>query len=135
MRWVVLGKVTSIYFIGIGGIGMSGMAELLINLGYTISGSDLVNSNRTNHLSNIGVNVKIGHLEENIKDVDLVVYSSAINNENVELAEARKIQLPIVRRAEMLGELLKLKNTSIAVSGTHGKTSTTSMMGSILTEA
>jgi len=130
----VLGKVKSIYFIGIGGIGMSGMAELLINLGYIISGSDLESSDRTNHLSNIGVDIKIGHFEKNIKDVDLVVYSSAVKTDNCEIVEAKRQNIPVIKRAEMLGELLKVKKYSIAVSGTHGKTTTTSMLGAILDE-
>ena len=132
---MILGKIKKVHFIGIGGIGMSGISELLLNLGFKVSGSDTKMTSITSQLSGKGAKIYKGHDKKNIMDSDLVVYSSAINNENVELAEARKIQLPIVRRAEMLGELLKLKNTSIAVSGTHGKTSTTSMMGSILTEA
>ena len=132
---MILGKIKKVHFIGIGGIGMSGISELLLNLGFKVSGSDTKMTSITSQLSGKGAKIYKGHDKKNVMDSDLVVYSSAINNENVELAEARKIQLPIVRRAEMLGELLKLKNTSIAVSGTHGKTSTTSMMGSILTEA
>ena len=114
---------------------MSGISELLLNLGFTVSGSDIKMTSITSRLSDKGAKIYESHDKKNIINSDLVVYSSAINNENIELVEARKIQIPIVRRAEMLGELLKLKNTSIAVSGTHGKTSTTSMMGSILTEA
>ena len=132
---MILGKIKKVHFIGIGGIGMSGISELLLNLGFKVSGSDIKITPITSQLSEKGAIIYEGHNKKNILNSDLVVYSSAIDNENVELVEARKIQLPIVRRAEMLGELLKLKNTSIAVSGTHGKTSTTSMMGSILTEA
>ena len=132
---MILGKIKKVHFIGIGGIGMSGISELLLNLGFKVSGSDIKITPITSQLSKKGAIIWEGHNKKNILDSDLVVYSSAIDDENVELVEARKIQLPIVRRAEMLGELLKLKNTSIAVSGTHGKTSTTSMMGSILTEA
>ena len=131
----MLGKIKKIHFIGIGGIGMSGIAELLSNLGHSISGSDLVESGRTKYLSKMGLDIKIGHDEKNILGADLVVYSSAVQLENCELIESKNNNIPIIKRAEMLGELLKVKSNSIAVSGTHGKTSTTSMLGSILSEA
>tara|TARA_Y100001968_G_scaffold15374_2_gene12378 strand:- start:376 stop:1761 length:1386 start_codon:yes stop_codon:yes gene_type:complete len=131
----MLGETKKIHFVGIGGIGMSGIAELLYNLEYIVSGSDLIESDRTKHLSKIGIDIKIGHNKNNVSNVDLVVYSSAVQLDNCELIESKKNNIPIIKRAEMLGELLKVKQNSIAVSGTHGKTSTTSMLGSILNEA
>jgi len=131
----MLGKMKKIHFVGIGGIGMSGIAELLYNLGYSVSGSDLIESDRTKHLSEIGINIKIGHAKNNVSNSDLVVYSSAVQSDNCELIESKNNNIPVIKRAEMLGELLKVKSNSIAVSGTHGKTSTTSMIGSILNEA
>jgi len=128
----MLGKVKKIHFIGIGGIGMSGMAELLFNLGYKISGSDLNESDITNHLNDIGIKILIGHKKDNVQDIDLVVYSSAVSMDNVEIQEAKDNNIPFIKRAEMLGELLKVKDNSIAVAGTHGKTTTTSMLGVIL---
>ncbi len=128
-------KTKHIHFIGIGGIGMSGMAELLFRLGYYISGSDNQISDRTIHLSQIGIDISIKHNKKNIKNCDVVVFSSAINNNNQEIIEAKKKNIPIIRRAELLGELLKVKKTSIAVSGTHGKTTTSSMLGIMLAEA
>ena len=124
-----------IHFVGIGGIGMSGMAELLYNHGFKISGSDLNISDRTNHLKKIGINVSIGHNENNISSSDLIVYSSAVNKNNIEIIKAISLKIPVVRRAELLGEMLKIKDTSIAVAGTHGKTTTSSMIGSIIYEA
>ena len=128
----MLGKVKKIHFIGIGGIGMSGMAELLFNLGYKISGSDLKKTDITNHLNDIGIKISIGHKKENINDIDLVVYSSAVSLDNPEIEEAKSNNIPFIKRAEMLGELLKVKANSIAVAGTHGKTTTSSMLGVIL---
>jgi len=131
-----LSNTKHLHFVGIGGIGMSGMAELLHNHGFKISGSDLNKSNRTKHLSNYN-NIKISykHKKENVKNCDLLVYSSAINRSNPEIQTAEKNNIPIMKRAELLGELLKIKDISIAVSGTHGKTTTSSMLGSILYEA
>ena len=125
----------NIHFIGIGGIGMSGIAELLYNKGFNISGSDLIESDRTKYLSKLGIDIQIGHSISNIKEPNIVVYSSAIDLDNIEIIESKKKNIPVIRRAEMLGELLKLKETSIAISGTHGKTTTCSMLGSILSEA
>lgn len=130
----MLGKVKSIHFIGIGGIGMSGMAELLINLGYSISGSDLKQSDRTVHLQSIGAKINIGHSKNNIQNTDLAVYSSAVNENNCEIVESKNKKIPVIKRAEMLGELLKTKDNSIAISGTHGKTTTTSILGTMLDE-
>ena len=131
----MLRKTKKIHFIGIGGIGMSGIAELLHSLKFVVTGSDLNNSDRTKYLSKLGIDIKIGHSSENIKKPDLVVYSSAIKLDNIEIIESKNKSIPIIRRAEMLGELLKLKKISIAISGTHGKTTTCSMLSSILFEA
>ena len=131
----MFGKTNHIHFIGIGGIGMSGMAELLHKLGFNISGSDLKRSERTDSLQNLGINISEGHHNTNINGADVVVYSSAVNLDNIEIIEAKERGIPVIRRAEMLGELLKLKKISIAISGTHGKTTTCSMLSSILIEA
>ena len=128
-------KTKYIHFIGIGGIGMSGMAELLFCLGYKITGSDIKSSERISHLSSIGINVFIGHNKKNIIGTEVVVFSSAIKQDNVEILSAHEKGIPVIRRAELLGELLKVKKTSIAVSGTHGKTTTSSMLGLILLES
>ena len=128
----MLGKVKKIHFIGIGGIGMSGMAELLFNLGHKVSGSDLKKTSITDHLDDIGIKISISHKKINIKGADLVVYSSAVSLDNTEIQEAKNNNIPYIKRAEMLGELLKVKKNSIAVAGTHGKTTTTSMLGVIL---
>ena len=122
-----------LHFIGIGGIGMSGMAELLYNHGFKISGSDLNISNRTKHLENYkDVKITYEHKKENIDECDIVIYSSAINKNNIEIQEALRNNIPVMKRAELLGELIKIKEISIAISGTHGKTTTSSMLGSIL---
>jgi len=131
----MLGKTKHIHFIGIGGIGMSGMAELLYNLGFTISGSDSKESDRTKQLNSMGININIGHTSNEVIKSDVVVFSSAVNNNNPEIIKANKYKIPVIRRAEMLSELLKVKSTSIAIAGTHGKTTTSSMLGSILIAA
>ena len=120
----MLSKSKNIHFIGIGGIGMSGIAELLHCQGFMISGSDLFQSERTDYLNKIGIKIIIEHNKKNIINPDLVVYSSAVNLDNIEIIEAKEKGIPVIRRAEMLGELLKLKKISIAISGTHGKTTT-----------
>ena len=120
---------------GIGGIGMSGIAELLINLGFEVTGSDMKATNIIENLRKHGAMIYEGHKPENVNNSDVLVYSSAVQMDNPELQRAKDKQIPIIRRAEMLSELLKLKQTSIAVGGTHGKTTTTSMMGAVLTEA
>jgi UDP-N-acetylmuramate--alanine ligase len=125
-------KINNIFFVGIGGIGMSGIAELLSKTGFTISGSDLNENENVKRLRDAGIDVKIGHKHQNISKADLIVYSSAIPKTNPELVMARKNKVPIIKRAEMLGELISLKETSIAVGGTHGKTTTSSMIGSVL---
>tara|TARA_B100000029_G_C17605196_1_gene967174 strand:+ start:1704 stop:3092 length:1389 start_codon:yes stop_codon:yes gene_type:complete len=131
----MFGKVKKVHFVGIGGIGMSGIAEVLINLGFEVTGSDLKMTEITENLRRKGCMIYEGHKAKNINDSDVLVYSSAVNMDNPELKKAKRRHIPIIRRAEMLGELLKLKQISIAVGGTHGKTTTTSMIGSILTEA
>ena len=120
-----------IHFIGIGGIGMSGIAELLLNLGYTVSGSDLKNTQIIERLRGLGVTIQVGHNSSNITHAAIVVISSAINRDNIELIEARKRYIPVVRRSEMLAELMRLRS-NIAIAGTHGKTTTTSMVAAVL---
>ncbi len=127
--------VKSIHFVGIGGIGMSGLAEILHNQGFKVTGSDLQSSENTEYLSKLGINVRIGHSAENVFSTDVVVYSSAvIPNENPETLEAERLGIPVLRRAEMLAEISRL-NYSIAISGTHGKTTTTSLCGLLLINA
>ena len=128
-------KANHIHFVGIGGIGMSGIAELLLNLNFTISGSDINYSDNVKRLESKGVNISLSHNAKNIKSSDVVVYSSAIKHDNSELIAAHNKNIPVIRRAEMLAELIKLKQTSIAVGGTHGKTTTSSMVGMILEES
>ncbi len=128
----MFGNTKRIHFVGIGGIGMSGMAELLHCLGFEISGSDQEKSDRTNHLQSLGIDIFIGHNSNNIINCDVLVYSSAVDVKNEELIHAKNIGIPVIRRAEMLGELMKVKKISIGVSGTHGKTTSSSLLGNIL---
>ncbi|MBT7043700.1 MAG: UDP-N-acetylmuramate--L-alanine ligase, partial [Candidatus Marinimicrobia bacterium] len=128
-------KINKVYFVGIGGIGMSGIAELLLNLGFKVSGSDMSENENVIRLKKIGIDVNIGHDPANVSDSDVLVYSSAIPLENPEIMKARQKGIPVIRRAEMLGELINVKETSIAVAGTHGKTTTSSMIGAILSHA
>src|SRR5437764_379995 len=123
-----------IHFVGIGGIGMSGIAEVLHNLGYTVQGSDLADGANTRRLAELGVHVSIGHAAENLGPAQVVVVASAVKGDNPEVVAARARRTPVVRRAEMLGELMRLR-WSIAVAGTHGKTTTTSMIGAVLETA
>ena len=126
-------KVKHIHFVGIGGSGMSGIAEVLLNLGYTISGSDLGNNAASQRLAELGADVKIGHAAENIAGADAVVTSTAVKGDNPEVIAARAKHIPIVPRAMMLAELMRLKS-GIAIAGTHGKTTTTSLVASVLAE-
>nr|HID59906.1 UDP-N-acetylmuramate--L-alanine ligase [Desulfobacterales bacterium] len=127
-------KTYHIHFIGIGGIGMSGIAELLLNLGYRVSGSDIRTSEITERLQRLGATIYKGHSDEHVKGANVVVVSSAIRPENPELVAARAALIPIIPRAEMLAELMRIKY-GIAVAGAHGKTTTTSIIGAILEEA
>jgi UDP-N-acetylmuramate--alanine ligase len=120
-----------VHFVGIGGIGMSGIAEVLANLGYTVTGSDVADSANVKRLRDKGIKVAIGHQAENIDGAEVVVVSSAIKRDNPELVAARAKRLPVVRRAEMLAELMRLKSC-VAIAGTHGKTTTTSMVAALL---
>ena len=128
----ILGKVRHVHFVGIGGIGMSGIAELLLNLGYTVSGSDIKESQVTKRIARLGGEVFHGHRPGNIEGADVVVYSSAVPHDNPEIMEAEDRSIPVIPRAEMLAELMRLKY-GIAVAGAHGKTTTTTMIASILT--
>ena len=124
-------KIQRIHFVGIGGIGMSGIAEVLLNLGYKVSGSDLKSSSVTQRLSSLGATTFEGHRAENIAGAEVVVTSSAISAENPEVTEAHKLHIPVIQRAEMLAELMRLKY-GIAIAGMHGKTTTTSMVAAVL---
>ncbi len=124
-------KIQRIHFVGIGGIGMSGIAEVLLNLGYQISGSDLRNSAVTQRLAALGASILEGHHAANVPGADVVVTSSAISVDNPEVAEARRLHVPVIQRAEMLAELMRLKY-GIAIAGMHGKTTTTSMVAAVL---
>ena len=123
--------VGPIHFIGIGGIGMSGIAEVMMTLGYKVQGSDLSENYNTARLRKNGIEVAIGHAAQNLKDAQVVVVSSAVKEDNSELQAARIKLLPIVRRAEMLAELMRFKSC-VAVGGTHGKTTTTSLVAALL---
>jgi len=120
-----------IHFVGIGGIGMSGIAEVLANLGYSVTGSDVAENQNVKRLRDLGIAVAVGHAAHNLDGADVVVVSSAIKRDNPELAAARTKRLPVVRRAEMLAELMRLKSC-IAIAGTHGKTTTTSLVAMLL---
>jgi len=129
-----LGRTRHVHFVGIGGIGMSGIAELLVNLGYSVSGSDARKSDMTDRLQTLGVRVAVGHDARNVGDADVVVWSSAIAASNPEIVEAHRRRLPVIPRAEMLAELMRLK-FGIAIAGAHGKTTTTSMVALMLERA
>ena len=126
-------RINTIHFVGIGGSGMGGIAEVLINLGYKVQGSDLKPNGVTEHLNKLGAKVAFGHAARNVQGADVVVVSSAVAHDNPELLAAREQRIPVVPRAEMLGELMRFRY-SIAVGGTHGKTTTTSLVASILAE-
>lgn len=125
------GKIKRIHFVGIGGIGMSGIAEVLLNLGYTVSGSDLRESDTVRRLRDLGAVISIGHSGENVEGAGVIVISSAVNETNPEVIEARKRGIPVIPRAQMLAELMRLRY-GIAVAGSHGKTTTTSMVAAAL---
>jgi UDP-N-acetylmuramate--alanine ligase len=126
-------KVRRIHFVGIGGVGMSGIAEVLVNLGYQVSGSDLASNATTDRLANLGATVLAGHDAAHVAGVDVVVISSAVKSDNPEVLAARARRIPVVPRALMLAELMRLKQ-GIAIAGTHGKTTTTSLVASVLAE-
>lgn len=128
------GNIEKIHFVGIGGIGMSGIAEVLLNLGYKVSGSDLRESDTTERLRGLGGEICIGHAAENLTNVDVVVTSTAVQGDNPEVIEAKRRMVPVIPRAEMLAELMRMKY-GIAIAGTHGKTTTTSMVATVLTHA
>src|SRR5579885_244079 len=125
---------TLLHFVGIGGIGMSGIAEVFLKQGYRVSGSDLAESDTTRRLKELGARIFLGHAPENIDSARVVVVSSAVKATNPEVVAARKLHIPVIPRAEMLGELMRGK-TGIAIAGSHGKTTTTSMMATVLTHA
>jgi UDP-N-acetylmuramate--alanine ligase len=131
---MIFAKYKSLHFVGIGGAGMSGMAKILHNLGYTVSGSDINPTEVTDHLESIGIKIFTGHSSQQVTGADLVVISSAVGKTNPEVVEALNRGIPIIKRAEMLGELMRLK-FSIGIAGSHGKTTTTAMLGKILTTA
>ena len=125
---------TKIHFVGIGGMGMCGIAEVLANMGYRVSGSDMNDTEITRHLASIGCTVKQGHRADNLGEADVVVVSSAIKGYNPEVEAARARQIPVIPRAEMLGELMRMKY-GIAIAGAHGKTTSTTMMHTVLMAA
>jgi UDP-N-acetylmuramate--alanine ligase len=126
-------RIHRIHFVGIGGVGMAGIAEVLLNLGYEVQGSDLKATGATERLQSLGARVFIGHAAGNVSGADVVVVSSAVHSDNPEVIEAQQHRVPIVQRAQMLGELMRFRY-AIAVAGTHGKTTTTSMVASLLAE-
>ena len=131
---VMLRKTRRIHFVGIGGIGMSGIAEVLVNLGYQVSGSDLEEGPTVQRLRGFGATVARGHDAQNVGDADVVVVSSAVNSANPEVVEARRRQIPVIQRAEMLAELMRIKY-GVAIAGSHGKTTTTSMVATVVSGA
>jgi UDP-N-acetylmuramate--alanine ligase len=131
---MVFHKIDKIHFVGIGGIGMSGIAEVLLNLGFKVTGSDLRKTDTTERLERLGAVVFYGHRQENVQDVDVVVISSAVRPDNPEVLKAHELFVPVIQRAEMLAELMRMKY-SVAVAGAHGKTTTTSLVSTILGHA
>jgi UDP-N-acetylmuramate--alanine ligase len=128
-------RIQHVHFVGIGGIGMSGIAEVLVNMGFRVSGSDLRRSDVTARLEAMGARVFEGHAAQNVGDAHVVVRSTAVRDDNPEIAEARRRSIPVIARAEMLGELMRLKPHTVAVAGSHGKTTTTSMIANVLAHA
>ena len=133
-REPMMRRIQRIHFVGVGGSGMSGIAEVLLGLNYTVSGSDIAESSSVTRLTGLGIEVSIGHRASNVDGADVLVVSSAINEANPEIKAAREQRIPIVPRAEMLAELMRYR-FSIAVAGTHGKTTTTSLIASLMAEA
>lgn len=131
---LMMNTVKNVHFVGIGGIGMSGIAEILLNQGFKISGSDLNKTEITDRLESLGVKISKGHSTENLKEADVLVYSSAVTMENPEVKEAIERKIPVIKRSEMLAECMRMKY-GVCIAGTHGKTTTTSMVGLVLTEA
>jgi UDP-N-acetylmuramate--alanine ligase len=131
---MMMNTIKNVHFVGIGGIGMSGIAEILLSNGFSISGSDLSRTDITDRLGSLGMKIYIGHSAENLKEADVLVYSSAVNLENPEVAAAIQRKIPVIKRSEMLAECMRMKY-GIGIAGTHGKTTTTSMVGLVLTEA
>jgi UDP-N-acetylmuramate--alanine ligase len=128
------GRVRHVHFIGVGGIGMSGLAEILRTLEFDVSGSDMKEGETTQRLARLGVRIDVGHRAENVRGADVVVYSSAINTQNPEIVEAHRSGIPVIPRAEMLAELMRVKY-GVAIAGSHGKTTTTSLVSTILAAA
>jgi UDP-N-acetylmuramate--alanine ligase len=128
-------RIQHVHFVGIGGIGMSGIAEVLINLGFRVSGSDLKASNVTDRLQQMGIEIFEGHTAENVGQPHVVVRSTAVRDDNPEIVEANRRSIPVIPRAEMLAELMRLKPHTVAVAGSHGKTTTTSMVATVLGHA
>ncbi|HID55404.1 TPA: UDP-N-acetylmuramate--L-alanine ligase, partial [Candidatus Poribacteria bacterium] len=127
----MFGKTRHIHLVGIGGSGMSGIAEILVSQGFNVTGSDIKESDTIRRLRELGCKVNIGHSGENVHGADVVVISSAIPEDNPEVQEAKRLKIPVIPRAEMLAELMRMK-FSIAIGGTHGKTTTTAMIASVL---
>lgn len=128
-------RIQHVHFVGIGGIGMSGIAEVLVNMGFRVSGSDMRRSRVTDRLATLGVEFAEGHRAENVGDAHVVVRSTAVRSDNPEIIEARRRQIPVIPRAEMLAELIRMKPHTVAVAGSHGKTTTTSMIATVLGQA
>ena len=128
------GRVRHVHFIGVGGIGMSGLAEILRTMDFDVSGSDLKESEVTRRLETLGVRVQVGHKAENVQGADVVVHSSAIAQNNPELARARAMEIPAISRGEMLAELMRVKYC-VTIAGSHGKTTTTSLVATVLRHA
>ena len=128
-------RIQHVHFVGIGGIGMSGIAEVLVNLGFRVSGSDLKHSSVTDRLQQMGIEFTEGHAADNVGDAHVVVRSTAVRDDNPEITEAQRRSIPVIPRAEMLAELMRLKPHTVAVAGSHGKTTTTSMVATVLGHA
>src|SRR5580765_2788980 len=124
-------RIQHVHFVGIGGIGMSGIAEVLVNLGFRVSGSDLKSSNVTDRLQQMGVKIFEGHKAENLGQPHVVVRSTAVRDDNPEIIAAQSRSIPVIPRAEMLAELMRLKPHTVAVAGSHGTTTTTSMVATV----